>query len=93
MTHEEQRIWLIQQLLNEDKQYKRVRIPDDTQGQKNLLRALMNVRLPLPISEEILRVQDEYLSEENLRAGVTELSGLKPIPSDNRLLPTAAWLY
>ena len=26
MTHEEQRIWLIQQLLNEDKQYKRVRI-------------------------------------------------------------------
>ena len=85
MTHEEQRIWLIQQLLNEDKQYKRVRIPDDTQGQKNLLRALMNVRLPLPISEEILRVQDEYLSEENLRAGVTELSGLKPIPSDKRI--------
>ncbi len=32
MTHEEQRIWLIQKLLDEDIHYKRYRIPDDEQG-------------------------------------------------------------
>ena len=46
MTHEEQRIWLIQQLLSEAPAYGRYGIPDNAQGQKNLLRALMNVRPP-----------------------------------------------
>ena len=78
MTHEEQRIWLIQQLLAEDAQYQSMPIPGDEQGQKNLLRALMNVRMPNPISEEILTVQDEYLVEENRRAGITDAALLKP---------------
>ena len=33
-------------------------IPPEEQAQKNLLRALMNVRPPEAISEEILQVQD-----------------------------------
>ena len=63
MTHEEQRIWLIEHLLNERVEYRSYPIPDDEQEQKNLLRALMNVRMPDPISEEILAVQDEYLTK------------------------------
>lgn len=85
MNHDEQRVWLIQQLLDEKPKYRDYRIPEDTQEQKNLLRALMNVRMPEPISEEILQVQDEYLTEENRRAGVTELKDLQPIPSDSRI--------
>ena len=54
MTHEEQRIWLIRQLLDEETRYRDHRVPDDVNGQKDLLRALMNVRLPKPISEEFL---------------------------------------
>ena len=46
MTHEEQRIWLIQELLNEQPEYSRYKIPAAKQEQKNLLRALMNVRFP-----------------------------------------------
>ena len=42
-------------------------------------------QLVLPISEEILTVQDEYLAEENRRAGITDLADLKPIPSDSRI--------
>ncbi len=78
MTHEERRIWLIRQLLSEEPGYSRYRVPDDAQGQKDLLRALTNVRPPRPISEEILTVQDEYLTEENRRAGVTDAADLKP---------------
>ena len=85
MTHDEQRIWLIQRLLDEKPEYRDFRIPTGQQQQKDLLRALMNVRLPEPISEEILTVQDEYLAEENRRAGITDLADLKPIPSDSRI--------
>ena len=85
MTHEEQRIWLIKQLLNERAEYHCYQIPDDEQGQKNLLRALMNVRMPDPISEEILAIQDEYLTEESIRAGITDIADLKPCAIDDRL--------
>ena len=85
MTHDEQRVWLIQRLLDEKPEYRDMQIPQDQQQQKNLLRALMNVRMPDPISEDILTVQDAYLSEENRRAGITDLAELKPIPSDPRI--------
>lgn len=45
MTHDEQRKWLIQKLLDEDIHYKSYQIPDNLQEQKDLLRSLMNVRL------------------------------------------------
>ena len=43
MNHEEQRQWLIRNLLDEDTYYKNYRIPEDEQEQKDLLRSLMNV--------------------------------------------------
>ena len=52
MTHEEQRVWMIQRLLNEQPEYSCYKIPEDEQEQKDLLRALMNVRMPADISKE-----------------------------------------
>lgn len=85
MTHEEQRVWLIQQLLNEDARYKNYEIPEDEQEQKNMLRALMNVRMPDPISDEFLKIQDEYLQVENNSVPITDVNDLKPCRLDNRL--------
>ena len=85
MTHEEQRIWLIRQLLNEDPRYRNYQIPEEEREQKDLLRALMNVRLPNPMSEEILEVQDEYLTEENRQANITDISDLTPCAIDDRI--------
>lgn len=56
--------YLITELLNERPEYADVSIPKDRAEQKKLLRALFNVRLPLPISDDFLMVQDEYLQEE-----------------------------
>ena len=78
MTHDEQRIYLIRELLREDERYAGMSIPGDESGQKDLLRALMNVRAPEPIAEEFLRVQDEYLEEEIRRIGVTDAADLSP---------------
>lgn len=44
-----------------------------TQEQENLLRSLMKVRLPKPISGEFLKIQDEYLTERNRERGITDL--------------------
>ena len=82
MTHEEQRRYLIRELLAEDTQYKSIVIPEDALRQKDLLRALMNVRPPMPINEEFLTVQDEYLSAERGMEGVVDGNSLPPLCSD-----------
>lgn len=64
MNQSERRRYLIQELLNEQKEYCNYSIPEDPQGQKDLLRGLLNVRAPKILSREFLKIQDEYLKEE-----------------------------
>lgn len=61
MTQSERREYLIEYLLKEERKIFRQKMPSDKEGQENLLRSLMNVRMPKPAREEFLRVQDEYL--------------------------------
>ena len=63
MTQEERRRWLIDYLLAERTDLNGVEVPPDAEGQRELLRALFNVRMPEPVGEEFLRVQDSYLQE------------------------------
>lgn len=79
MTQTERRIYLIEALFAEQPQYQHIEIPTDEREQKLLLRALLNVRMPLPACEGFLTVQDAYLQEEIRRKGITALSGLKPM--------------
>lgn len=85
MTQDERREYLIQYLLKEEIRFGRQNIPADKQGQENLLRSLMNVRPPRPVSEEFLKIQDEYLTERNIERGITDIEGLEPVKSDPRL--------
>ncbi len=85
MTHEEQRIWLIEQLLEERPDVSDIKIPSDEQEQKDLLRGLMNIRMPEPISDEFLKVQDEYLTAENEYDGIVRIEDLEPLSSDERI--------
>ena len=82
MTHEEQRIWLIKELQKDRSQLSHYRIPNDEQGQKDLLRGLMNIWMPKPISEEYLRIESEYLRAENEAKGITKISDLTPVEKD-----------
>ena len=85
MTHEEQRKWLIQELLEEDPYYKNYKIPEDEQEQKDMLRSLMNVRMPKPISKEFQAIEDAYLIEENTKNGITDIAELQPTTFDERI--------
>lgn len=55
MTHRERLIFLIQALLAEREEYTGIAIPSDYGEQKQLLRALMNVRPPQPSPRRFYR--------------------------------------
>ena len=48
MTQKERRLYLIRELLKEQPQYRETEIPEDEDGQRRLLRYLLNVRMPRP---------------------------------------------
>lgn len=79
MNQDERRKYLIKYLLDENLEYKGIQIPSNSEEQRVLLRGLMNVRQPKDVSEEFLRVQDEYLQDENLKKGVVSLSDLDEV--------------
>lgn len=82
MTQSERREYLIAALLKEQLQFSQIEIPTDEREQKSLLRALFNVRMPAPVSNEFLRVQDAYLQETTRQKGVTKLSDLTPVQDE-----------
>ena len=78
MNQTERRIFLIRELLNEEPRYRDVAIPTETREQKDLLRSLMNVRLPREVSEEYLSVEADYLQQELAEKGVVRVDDLTP---------------
>lgn len=85
MTQDERRIYLIKELLREQPRYANMEIPPDIQKQKYLLRSLFNIRMPKPVTEDLLEVQDAYLREETAQKGITDIEDLHPV-QDNLYL-------
>lgn len=82
MTQAEKREYLITELLKELPEYKSIKIPTNETEQKKLLRSLFNIRMPLPVSDGFITIQDEYLREETRIKGITNLEDLEPIQPD-----------
>lgn len=57
----------------------RLALPDDPEARWRLFRSLVNIRQPLPVSEEFLRVQDALLQGMLPARGITDCSSLVPI--------------
>lgn len=70
MTQDERRRFLLEFLLRE--QGETMALPADEAAQRRLLRALCNVREPIPPPADVLAAQDAYLQEETRRKGVTD---------------------
>ena len=79
---------LIALLLDESPAYRAqaAQVEETQEAQRELLRALMNVRPPRPLSEEFLRMQDELLSAERKARGVVDVMTLPAVPSDARIV-------
>ncbi|MBE6876952.1 MAG: protein-ADP-ribose hydrolase [Ruminococcus sp.] len=58
---------------------------EDYKEQRMLLRSLMNLRNPMPVSQYFLDLQDEFLQEETEEKGIVHVSELPGTAEDNRL--------
>ncbi|MCM1304761.1 MAG: protein-ADP-ribose hydrolase [Lachnospiraceae bacterium] len=79
MNQAERRIFLIRELLKEQPRYRHMEIPRDQTGQRQLLRSLMNIRMPGAAAREFLEVQDAYLREETAGKGIVDLEDMESV--------------
>ena len=79
---------LNEMLLSEQPAYRTqaTQVEKTENAQRDLLRALTNVRPPRPLSEEFLRMQDALLSAEREAHGVVDVMTLPAVPSDARIV-------
>lgn len=91
MTQSERRRFLIDTLLKEQQKYSGFSavsgnsdadIPNDKDGQKRLLRSLMNIRMPHEADDEFIKIQDEYLRQANEEKGVVTLNDIDEVSED-----------
>lgn len=80
MEQIKRRKYLIEYLLAERNQT--AEVPTNESGQKRLLRALVNLRMPKAASQEFLQIQDKYLQEELRFKGITDIADLATIAPD-----------
>ena len=54
MTHTQRLLYMIDYLIHERADQEEIAVPADEAARKQLLRALMNIRMPKPVSKEFL---------------------------------------
>ena len=85
MTQQERCLWLIRELLKDMPQYRDTPVPALPERRWQLLRSLMNIRPPMPVTEAFCNVQDEFLQEMTQEKGVVDAETLLPCPRDKHL--------
>ncbi len=73
----EKLVFLIDYLIKENENIDIKEIPQDSESKKRLYRSLCNIREPRPISEEYIKVENEFLQEENIRKVIIDAEVLK----------------
>jgi O-acetyl-ADP-ribose deacetylase (regulator of RNase III) len=77
--------YILNFLAEEQSVYKQLNFPPDLSGKRQLMRSLMNQRLPVTMSENLLKVQDEELQKQLLEKGIVGLDQILVSPIDNRI--------
>ena len=67
-----------------DERNEDIAVPQDYDSKRALLRSLMNIRPPLKISDEFLKVQDEFLTAETLNKHLTGIEDIEDV--DGRIM-------
>ena len=80
MKNQQERLaYLLYEMQQDMKEYQGTEIPEDYDNRKKTLRGFMNMRMPKPVSEEVLHIWDEFLQEEVKERGIVELRDIPTI--------------
>jgi hypothetical protein len=78
-TQEERLDYLVEGFKADSDEYKELQTPNSTEDKRRILRSLMNIRMPKELSSEVMKVQDEYLTERAAEKGVVNLPDIPVI--------------
>lgn len=81
MRQKERLDYLVQYLCRDSVVYKDAVVKEEQKRQ--VLRSLMNIRLPKPVSEEFMEIQDAFLQNEAMEKGIVNIDDL---PTVNKML-------
>ena len=73
---EERLDYLLHEFKEDSIRYRELESGEDYSEKRMLLRSLMNIRMPGKMDENVVRVQDEFLTEEAKEKGIVELSDI-----------------
>ena len=79
MTQNERLDYLVEEFKTDSVRYKDLTTPSDTEGKRQLLRSLMNIRMPGEMDESVVEIQDDYLQERIRENGIVELGDILEI--------------
>ena len=81
-TREERLNYLLEEFKADSDNYKEIAIPDSVGEKQALLRSLMNIRMPKKMSDQVIRIQDDYLTGRAQEKGIVRLADI-PVAKDN----------
>lgn len=68
--------FLIDYLIKENKNIDIKEMSQNISDKKRLYRSLCNIREPLPISKEYIKIENEFLMAENIRKGIIDSNNI-----------------
>lgn len=71
--------YLVDKFKEDSKDYKYIRIPNNIEEKKRILRSLMNIRMPKQMSDDVLEVQNAYLKECIEENGIVQIDSINEI--------------
>lgn len=78
-TQKERLDFLLQEFKEDSIQYRDLKVEEGYENKRMALRALMNIRMPKDMAENVVRIQDDFLSEEAREKGIVEISDIQTI--------------
>ena len=76
---EERLDYLLEAFKKDSVRYQDLEVEDDYREKRMALRSLMNIRMPGQMSGDVLRVQDDFLSEEAKEKGIVSLEEIPTV--------------
>ena len=66
--------WICRYLLDENPRYRQMAIPENLEERQQLMRSLLNIRMPMPVTQEFLQAQDAEIQAQLADKGVVEIN-------------------
>lgn len=81
-TQEERLNYLVERFKEDSGEYRNLKVSDNINEKKRILRSLMNIRMPRAMDDETLTIQDEYLKEAIIEKGIVKINDIKTVSEE-----------